>query len=93
MWRRAWFRLLFAALLLVAANFGGYAFAYFSRTRAGNPLFGGQAVSSALAPTYLTYLQNLWARNPAISATARGDFFAALAGLPSPAWVCCLPPC
>ena len=78
MWRRAWFRLLFATLLLVGANFGGYAFAYFARTRAGNPLFGGQADSSALAAAYLTYLQNLWARNPAIGATARGDFFAVL---------------
>ncbi len=79
MWRWAWFRLIFVAALLVGANFGGYAFAYFARTRAGNPLFGGQADSTALAPAYLTYIQDLWARNPALTAPARGDFFAVLA--------------
>jgi peptide/nickel transport system permease protein len=76
--RRAWFRLTFVAFLLMAANFGGYAFAYFARTRAGNPLFGASADATALAPAYLAYLHDLWTRNPAMTTTSFGDFFTVL---------------
>ena len=79
MGRRAAIRLLFAAALLVAANFGGYAFAYFARTRGASPLFGGAADTTALAPAYFTYLQDLWSRNPALAVTGRGSFFTVLA--------------
>ena len=75
MWRRMWLRLLFLALLVVGANFGGYAFAHLARTRAGNPLFGGTTAAPALFPAYTAYLSQLWMHDPAASATMQEDLF------------------
>lgn len=52
-------RFLFLIAVLIAANFGGFAYAHLARSTAGNPFFGSRSEAGALIPSYLAYVDQL----------------------------------
>ena len=52
-------RSLLVVLALIAASFGGFAYAYLARTGAGNPLFAQARTSDPLLPAYGRYVHAL----------------------------------
>lgn len=66
-------------LLLAAANFGGYAYAYLARTVSGNPFFASQADTGALWPNYAGYLGGLLRGDTVQVAVYQGGFLDVLA--------------
>lgn len=58
--RDSWLlRPLLLVILLAAANFGGFTYAYLARSSAGNPFFGNQHDAGALIPAYLAYVEQV----------------------------------
>ena len=72
--RSALLRLLLLIVVLVGANFGGFAYAYLARSTAGNPFFGNQANAGGLFPAYAAYVQQLTTANLTDVAVYGDDF-------------------
>lgn len=68
-------RFLLLVLLLVAANFGGYAYAFFARTISGNPFFAREAQTSSLWSDYSRYVQGIVQGSYSEVAVYQEDFF------------------
>lgn len=78
MTQRLLLRLLLLVLLVAAANFGGYAYAYLARTISGNPFFAREATTEALWPSYWEYVQGMAQGNFAGVAVYEEDFLSIL---------------
>lgn len=74
MLRKLLLRLLMLCLLVVAANFGGYAYAHLARTISGNPFFAREANLGALWPGYSAYVQGLFHGDLSAVAVYKEDF-------------------
>ena len=68
-------RLLLLVLLLVAANFGGYAYAFLARTISGNPFFARETQTGTLWSGYSHYVQGMLQGNYREVAVYQEDFF------------------
>lgn len=78
MTRRFSLRLLLLLLSVVAANFGGYAYAHLARTLSGNPFFAREVQAGTLWSNYATYVQGMLQGNFTGVAVYRDDFFLVL---------------
>ena len=68
-------RVLLLILLLVAANFGGYAYAFLARTISGNPFFARETQTGTLWSGYSHYVQGMLQGNFREVAVYQDDFF------------------
>ena len=73
--QKTFLRLLLFILLLVAANFGGYTYAFLARTIAGNPFFARDAQTGTLWSNYSHYVQGMLQGNFSEVAVYKEDFF------------------
>ena len=73
--RRLFLRFLLLLLLVAAANFGGYAYAYLARTLSGNPFFAREVTTAALWPSYTEYVGGMVQGNYAAVAVYEEDFW------------------
>lgn len=68
-------RVLLLFLLLVAANFGGYTYAFLARTISGNPFFARATQTGTLWSGYSHYVQGMLQGNFREVAVYQDDFF------------------
>jgi len=76
--KRFFLRLLLLALLIVAANFGGYAYAHLARSLSGNPFFAREVQTGSLWPNYSSYVQGVLQGTLTEVAVYQEDFFLVL---------------
>ena len=68
-------RILLLVLLLAAANFGGYTYAFLARTISGNPFFARETQTGTLWSGYSHYVQGMLQGNFREVAVYQDDFF------------------
>lgn len=68
-------RVLLLVLLLAAANFGGYTYAFLARTISGNPFFARETQTGTLWSGYSHYVQGMVQGNFRDVAVYQDDFF------------------
>ncbi len=68
-------RILLLLLLLAAANFGGYTYAFLARTISGNPFFARETQTGTLWSGYSHYVQGMLQGNFREVAVYQDDFF------------------
>jgi peptide/nickel transport system permease protein len=68
-------RVLLLVLLLAAANFGGYTYAFLARTISGNPFFARETQTGTLWSGYSHYVQGMLQGNFREVAVYQDDFF------------------
>ena len=68
-------RLLLLVLLLAAANFGGYTYAFLARTISGNPFFARETQTGTLWSGYSHYVQGMLQGSYREVAVYQDDFF------------------
>lgn len=76
--KRLALRLLLLAVLVAAANFGGYAYAHLARSLSGNPFFAREVQTGSLWPNYSGYVQSMVQGTITDVAVYQEDFFLVL---------------